>query len=491
MTIALAGIIIIQFRWIARTLAENEKMVNHQVVQAISNVDTQLSDFSALSYFISSENPIEGMINQEIIIENGDTLVHEINHQPDERTEVRVLTNHSDSFINEHEQVHVIEHHTSHDSAKIEVIAIEQEWHQNEEVQNVFERIKLEVHSSSGDVRLDSSKIEGLLDNELRAFEIYSPKVWGVYDRESETYVIDPSKKLTFEYQIPLFKNDIIYPRRYEVHLSLLDKDTLVWKDIWYMIFLSIIFILIILSVFIFSIRLIIKHKKISQIKSDFINNMTHEFKTPLASISLAADSIVHEEVIRDPSKIEKYIQLIQEEKHKLNEQIERILEVAALDKKALQLREETVNIKTLIEQSVEKMRLILEKNDAEIELNIASLANIKASPLHLSNVLVNILDNSVKYAQGTPKISISTNQVDAYVQIEIKDQGIGLTREQLNRVFDNFYRAQSGNLHDTKGFGLGLSYAKLIVEYFHGSISISSVKNEGTTVLIKLPVYE
>ena len=346
--------------------------------------------------------------------------------------------------------------------------------------------MKIEIHGESEDIRLDSTHLSHLILDELAANELGELKDWGIFDRNESTFRIAPKNPETIDYQIQLFTTDIMHPGRYDLHLKL-DAEKTIWSQIWGMIILSVLFILIITFVFAYSIKLVVKHKKISQIKSDFINNMTHEFKTPLASISLAADSLLHPNTNADRETLERYVKIIQSEKSKLNNQVERILEVASLKQDSLEIPISEQNLSELITNATEQLTLLIEKTKAQIKINSPAKVLVQANNFHLTHVITNLIENGIKYSVDQPLIEIILKEQQGEVFLTIKDQGIGMDAHQIKKAFDNFYRAQTGNILDTKGFGLGLSYSKLVVEKMGGSISLESKKNIGTTVTIKL----
>jgi signal transduction histidine kinase len=216
---------------------------------------------------------------------------------------------------------------------------------------------------------------------------------------------------------------------------------------------------------------------------------MTHEFKTPLASISLAADSIIHPKVAMDAEKVQGFIEIIKAEKNKLNRHIETILEVASLKENDVDIVLAKVDANEAIEEAIDKLALQIEDRGCEVELNLGTDLFINANGYHLENVCSNIIENSIKYSPEPPKIQITSAREGNKVIISIKDQGIGMSKEQVSKAFDNFYRAQKGNIHNTKGFGLGLSFVKYMVHKMKGTIRIKSELNKGTTVILEFPV--
>ncbi len=488
MSLALIGILVIQYLWIDRSLNENQKLIDNKVYQSISNVETQMSDRHAIGMFHSSNENI--VVNESIEYwsdSSNETELHEMFNSDSLQANMEVHIIQSDSaFDTTMTDMNFLDDHESKFIIQLE--GMEKQLNQFEEVRMVFEQIKHELSESENDPRLDSSLIQSRIENELKLANLGKIESWGIFDSEHNEFIVQP-KQENMHYKIPVYKNDILHPQRYQIHLSLKDYESLIWKDIWTMILMSLLFIVIIMTVFIYSIRLVIKHKKISQIKSDFINNMTHEFKTPLASITLAADSIVHPNVIDNSEQIKKYVHLIQEEKSKLNNHVERILEVASLDKDSISIDIEELDIIEVIQSSIKEVNLLLEEKNGTIKFDFTSTIKVKGSQFHLESVFTNVIENSIKYSDKEPQININVNAQNKDLFIKISDKGIGLDSDQLKRVFDNFYRAQTGNIHNTKGFGLGLSYAKYVIEKLNGQISIESKINKGTTVTIKLPL--
>jgi two-component system phosphate regulon sensor histidine kinase PhoR len=224
--------------------------------------------------------------------------------------------------------------------------------------------------------------------------------------------------------------------------------------------------------------------------KTDFINNMTHEFKTPVATIMIASESLKDPEITEDKGRVKRLADIIYDENIRLGEHIERVLNVAKIDKGDLELEMESIDANDLIDGVVGSMGLQLNKKAAEIKLNLdAKDALIFGDELHLSNVIFNLLDNAIKYCDKDPHIEISTRNKNNSLYIDIVDNGIGMSKDQLSRVFDQFYRVPTGNLHDVKGFGLGLSYVYDIIKRMDGTIKVKSELNKGTEFEIVLPL--
>jgi len=265
---------------------------------------------------------------------------------------------------------------------------------------------------------------------------------------------------------------------------------SLIWKSMTWLIIVSIIFTIIIIGAFFITVRALIKQKKLSEIKSDFINNMTHEFKTPLATISLAVDALKNEKVINDREKMNYFTGIIKEENKRMNKQVETILQAALLDKQEVQLNLKKLHAHDLITSALNNIHLQVEEKKGTLEVNLAAPKDLlMADDVHFTNLVSNLLDNAVKYSKDNLKIKISTQTSGNLFKMKIEDNGIGMNKETLSRIFEKFYRAHTGNLHNVKGFGLGLSYVKTMVEAHDGTIKAESVPGKGTSFLLSFPL--
>ena len=257
----------------------------------------------------------------------------------------------------------------------------------------------------------------------------------------------------------------------------------------WLMLFVSIVFIIIIVFSFYYTVSTIFKQKKLSEIKNDFISNMTHEFKTPISTISLACEVLSDKTVEKSPERVSNYIKMIGDENKRLSLLVENILQTAILDKGQLKLKIQSIDIHLLIEQTITNIKLQVENKDGEITTKLeAKKSIINADRVHVTNIIFNLIDNALKYSDQKPKIIISTRSDEEGVFISIHDNGIGISKENQKRIFDTMYRVSTGNIHTVKGFGLGLSYVKAVVEKHGGSISVDSELGKGSTFTIFLP---
>ena len=223
--------------------------------------------------------------------------------------------------------------------------------------------------------------------------------------------------------------------------------------------------------------------------KTDFINNMTHEFKTPIATISLASDSIVSPMILGNPEKVQRFANIIKQENKRMNSQVEKVLQMALIDKRDFSLKFTEVNLHEVIQAAVENITLRVEKRDGVVKPSLlATKPIIEGDLTHVANVINNLLDNAEKYSPDKPEISISTRDVSNGVEVTVQDNGIGISKEARKQIFDKFYRVPTGNLHDVKGFGLGLSYVKAMMTAHKGSVEVKSEPGKGSSFILTFP---
>ena len=265
-----------------------------------------------------------------------------------------------------------------------------------------------------------------------------------------------------------------------------------VLQSLRWRIIMSAAFTLIILAAFYLTVRTMLRQKKLGEIKNDFINNMTHEFKTPIATISLAVDAMRNEKVIQDREKLGYFSGIIKEENQRMNRQVETILKASQLEKQEVDLNLKPVHVHEVIKDVVDNFMLQLEDKKGKVELSLNAQNDlVNADEVHFSNLVNNLVDNAVKYAKDNipPVIKLTTQSNGKYFTMKIEDNGIGMNRDTVKRIFERFYRAHTGNVHNVKGFGLGLSYVKTMVEAHDGDIKAESTLGKGSTFTVDLPL--
>ena len=337
--------------------------------------------------------------------------------------------------------------------------------------------------------RTTSREIQELLDRGFSERNIITQYEFGIYSNglstkvKSNNYLEEQSGP---KYSIP-FLYDNSSPVKYDLVVSFPDKQEYVLSGIIGVATLSFMLTLVIIVISTSALYQIIKQKKLSEIKSDFINNISHEFKTPIATINLALDAISSSKNNFN-EKFNSYLSMIREENSRMLSQVENILTISQLEKSSNPFEMEDTNIHEVIEDAVEHVKLIVESRKGSIKISLnAAKSIISGNSNHLENIIINILDNAVKYSKKNPHIIISSSNSEGNITICIQDNGIGMDKNIQKLIFEKFYREQNGNIHDIKGHGLGLSYVKKIIDFHNGKIDLESKKGVGTKFYITL----
>jgi len=343
----------------------------------------------------------------------------------------------------------------------------------------------LSLEDRIGKVNLDS-----LLAEKLNAEGIASEFNWTLTQQNDETTRTEVSEKpntaSVFDFRAPLFPE---MPDEVVLSIGFPSKDFYVFKKLGGMLGLVLLFSLFMVVTFATTLNMILKQKKLSEVKSDFINNMTHEFKTPLATIGLALDSIKHPGVAGKPKEIDKFTGIISQENKRLTGHVEKILQLAKMEKGELVVSKEKKQLNELINEAIESFHLKLESRGCALQIDLDdSLPAIMIDPGHIFNAIANLIDNAIKYSPVTPEIFISSQFISGCAHFLVEDKGVGMSAEEQKKVFKTFYRAQKGNLHNVKGFGLGLSYTREVVRLHSGEMIIKSTLGKGSSIGFKIP---
>lgn len=342
------------------------------------------------------------------------------------------------------------------------------------------------------DERLGQLMLDTLLQSEFKSNGIKIPFKYSVKDNGNLVFASfshnETQNPLQKAYKVKLFPNDSYAQEQY-LNVYFPEKDDFILGNLWNIFGSSLLLICMVGGIFYYSVNTMLSQKKLSNIKTDFINNMTHELKTPVSTISLALEVIRDKELEKNPEKTERYLNIIGEENKRLGTQIEKVLQIAQLESGDISLKFENLDINEVLNQVIASMGVQLEQLNVKVDTNLnAAIPNVAADKVHLTSIFVNLLDNAIKYSKEFPEILLSTENTIGGVAIKIKDNGIGIPKDQINKIFDKFYRVPKGNLHDVKGFGLGLSYVKRMLTLHGGKIAVSSKVNEGSEFFVTLP---
>ena len=340
--------------------------------------------------------------------------------------------------------------------------------------------------------RITNIELELLLQRELNDREIAIPFQYRVFNGDFATKVgsdnysnLEGLKK----YSSSLFINEK-GESDFDLVNAFPERKLYLRSSLTNLILLSLLFTLTIILTFSSTIYHFLKQKKVSEIKSDFINNMTHEFKTPIATIKLALDAIANDKIKNDIAKREKYLKMIKDENERMNSQVENVVRISQLERKENILKKSFCDIHDIIEKAISHLNLLLNERNVDVSMNLsATNSKLELSKENFFNVFVNILENAIKYSSGNPRIRIESSDSEGFLLIQINDNGMGMSSEVKDKIFQKFYRETKGNIHNVKGHGLGLSYVKKILDLHNGTIYVDSEVGVGSTFSISLPI--
>jgi two-component system phosphate regulon sensor histidine kinase PhoR len=509
MSLSLIGIIFVQGYWIKATIDNKEEQfsmnVNQILISVAENIQQrEMKDFIEIvvSGLDSLENPNVSEISKLFII------------QTDSKTNEKFIYSHgileedygysSAFFENGLDSVNIKRFISKRETTIIRGgVGLDGQQVDEELIMQKVGRLdavdKAAFETSYRDIakakpihkRTNVREIQLVLQRELKDRGLDIDFEFGVYSNglatkvRSKGFVLSKSTR----YTTPLFF-DNEQKSDYDLLVSFPKKKKYLISSIITMAILSVIFTLIIIVAYSSALYQLIKQKQISEIKTDFINNMTHEFKTPIATINLALDAIKNPKTFNDEDKVKRYLQMIKDENKRMHAQVENVLRISKLEKNQLDIRKDRVDIHDVIDDAVLHVSLIVEDRGGYINQHLeAERSEVLANDVHFTNVIVNILDNAIKYSPEAPKIDVYTEIVKNSIIIKVSDQGAGMSKAVVKRIFEKFYREHTGNIHNVKGHGLGLAYVKKIVDDHQGEIYVESEKDKGSTFYIKLPL--
>ncbi len=336
---------------------------------------------------------------------------------------------------------------------------------------------------------IDAGVLEYLLVSEFEKHNVKADFEYGIYDCAEQCMIggnyISPQKaKVSSNFpQTPRLNKDGYY---FAVQFPLLEANILSQMGIW--TFSSAV-MLIVIFFFSYTMFVILKQRRLSEVQKDFINNMTHEFKTPISTIAISTEVLKDPGIVKTPERLLNYATVIENENRRLKQQVDRVLQMAQLDKEDIGLKKETTDMHELIHTAVRNNATAVQARNGDITLNLeAKNSSAHIDALHFTNVLYNLIDNAIKYNREAPHIVISTKNINGSLSISVSDNGIGISPDDQKKIFHKFYRVPTGNIHDVKGFGLGLHYVKHIVEMHYGKITVDSVLGKGSKFTLLIP---
>jgi two-component system, OmpR family, phosphate regulon sensor histidine kinase PhoR len=523
MSISLVGIIVVQLFWINNAIEVKEAEYEENVRDALENIITKIERKNAvifisenLDHFTVKRVSSNELIDKQDFVEyfQDDTLIHiesdrigistekelKLNIVSEDNQQVRVIDKLKERDSNAH--IYTSTKYSESDGENV-IVMNDSVWVSHNDTISTRTEVYINVFGDMlAEYKTRTNAIEHKLDFELLDTLIKREILEKGFDNEYEYAIIDSKldtlyrktdgfseENIDKSFKMSLFP-DAIIDKSIFLHLYLPGKNSFIYRSISFMLIGSIFFTFIIILIFFITIRIAFRQKKISEIKSDFINNMTHEFKTPIATISLAADSIRNTKIINDETKVNQYLNIIKEENRRMNNQVESVLQMSLLEKDKFKIKLSEYDLHELIETAIKNIKIQIQQKNGKI--NVALHAENPFSMVdetHFLNIIHNLLDNAVKYSKDNLEITLTTRNQNGNIIILIEDNGIGIKKEDLVRIFDKFYRVSTGNIHNVKGFGLGLSYVKAIVNEFNGSVNVTSEFEEGSRFEICLPV--
>jgi len=513
MTTSLVGLIFVQNFWIKKSIDDKEEQFSNVVAEALNRVTVKISERETKNYFDrylhAKENGGElkksnfkNFFFVDRDLASNEILLHEHGVIEEDYSI-------SSSFFNNPSgaDTTIFKNYTSKRTTSIfkENSDIDGKGYRLTPIQRIekigglskFDKVALEELFNSYaqkepiQKRVSQQEIELSLQRELEDRGIDIRFEYGIYSNDKLTEVRSSKFENIEElvYKSHMFV-DLEGGSSYDLLVSFPKKKKFLIESILGLALLSLLFTFIILITYASAILQLIKQKQISEIKTDFINNMTHEFKTPIATINLAVEAIKNPKIIGDEEKVLRYLKMIREENKRMHAQVENVLRISKLEKNQLDIDKDRIDAHDIIADAITHVDLIAEDRGGYIRTSLkAENSEVLANDMHLTNVMVNILDNAIKYSINAPKIAISTENIKNFLLIRVKDHGAGMSKAVLKRIFEKFYREHTGDVHNVKGHGLGLAYVKKIIDDHQGAVHVASEKGSGTTFTVKLPL--
>ena len=457
-TLALIGLMIIQSYWIRNAITVKEANFVRDVNEAISRVINKLERIEAANEF---NNQVNLMQQRQKWFQTLDSL--------------------NQSYLRGN-------------SALADANDVNRILNKSTIMHDVLENMFFDYRNVPIEKRINFHLLDSIISGELQSKGINTVFEFGIFSPGRNFMPVQktgkyPKELLNQGFHFALFPSDMFSNPDYLMVFFPNEKRFII-TQLWGTLSISIVLLIIIILSFAYTVITILKQKKVSDMKNDFINNMTHEFKTPISTISLACEALGDKDIIKSDSLYENYINVINEENRRLGNMAERILQSALLEKGQIILKMEEFDVHEIISAAINNILLQVEKKGGKIKTIFKAQSHqLYADKIHITNVIFNLLDNANKYTPQTPEIIITTENSYSGILISVKDTGPGISKANQKKIFEKLYRIPSGNIHNVKGFGLGLSYVKAIVEQHGGKITLESELNHGTNFIIYLPI--
>ncbi len=501
MSLALVGLVVLQFYWIDNAIRLSEDRFKQEVMTALDNVAKKLNDYEFINSTEAQEMLTASLADPYAQNQTGQELGEPL---AEPKRGWRGL---ADRLKVENEPIRYKLYAPQSeigDSAVFIRNLVNQRYYQL--MSRVKRWMKMEEnrqHSQQPiDERVDRVLLDSLIKRELKDKKVDMPYYYGVLITggtyklvlakdtvaKSQLALVKDINQGKNNYSVRLFADDVFATPSY-LYVYFPQKNTFILREMLTVLVSSVGFIALIIFCFVMAVSTILRQKKLSEITRDFINNMTHEFKTPISTISLATEMMQDPDMRSNEKLFNRYLNVIRDENQRLGSQVEKVLQIATLEKGDFELNLQRVDVHEVIEKTIENIAIQIENRGGEMVTQLlASRTIVEADEVHLTNIIFNLLDNANKYSPDKPQIRIGTEDSKRGLIVTIADRGLGISKETIAKIFDKFYRVPTGNLHDVKGFGLGLSYVKTMVDAHNGSISVKSELGKGTKFTILLP---
>jgi len=539
--IALFGLLAIQFFWISQSVASRQEIFNRNVDEALSSVvyqiekfeiaeklESKIKEYKTGTELFAMVDSVNNLFIEELQYLVGDSVVPDsVIEQMTEQVRKQITTSSYGRNINTEDSTFyqlireyvdsvnnpmnmnydtlspamMLEKERMDSIRKEKIDSIRYEFDMLVKrtliVSEVFKDILNFSHYQKVEERIDEKYLDKLLKTELHHKGIDLEYEYGILLVESDEVVLQKTGK----YEMKMKKQgyaSILYPSDPFMNPEYLllyfpKKQKYVMQQMWTTLLVSLILFIAIIFSFVYIVVSILRQHKITELKDDFVNNMTHEFKTPISTIALACEALKDKELKQSAISFESYINIIENENKRLESMSEKVLQSALIERGIFKINKEKVDLHALLKKEIQHIQFNLQQKNGNIVYDLtAENCMVLGDEVHLSSLIHNLLDNAIKYCKRSPHISVCTKNVDKdKILIQIKDKGIGISKSNQKKIFNKLYRVPTGNKHDVKGFGLGLSYVKIIIEKHQGTIKIESELKKGSEFFISLPIIK